>query len=82
MLTLNVKDSGVGIAHEDIPSLFNRFGKLHRTAEMNNEGIGLGLYIVKSIVDALNGVISVESAGVNLGSCFTVKIRVQPVANI
>ena len=42
-----VEDTGTGIAHEHIPKLFNRFGKLHRTAEMNNEGIGLGLTIVK-----------------------------------
>ena len=42
-----VKDTGAGIAQEDIPKLFNRFGKLHRTAEMNHEGIGLGLTIVK-----------------------------------
>ena len=46
MLTVDVEDTGVGIAAEDFPMLFTRFGKLHRTAEMNSEGIGLGLTIV------------------------------------
>ena len=47
MLLVSVKDTGVGIAREDMPKLFTRFGKLHRSAEMNHEGIGLGLTIVK-----------------------------------
>ena len=50
-LIVHVKDTGAGIAPEDIPNLFSRFGKLHRTAEMNHEGIGLGLTIVKQIVE-------------------------------
>ena len=46
-LIVHVKDSGRGIAREDFPKLFKKFGTLHRTAEMNGEGIGLGLTIVK-----------------------------------
>lgn len=49
MLTVDVEDNGVGIAAKEFPKLFTRFGKLHRTAEMNSEGIGLGLTIVKEI---------------------------------
>ena len=47
MLQASVKDTGVGIAIEDMAKLFTRFGKLNRSAEMNHEGIGLGLTIVK-----------------------------------
>ena len=50
-LIVYVKDTGAGIAQEDFPKLFSRFGKLHRTAEMNHEGIGLGLTIVKQIIE-------------------------------
>ena len=50
MLVGHVRDTGAGIAAEDIPRLFSRFGKLHRTASMNHEGIGLGLTIVNEIV--------------------------------
>ena len=55
MLTVEVHDTGVGIAAEDFPQLFTRFGKLHRTAAMNSEGIGLGLTIVKNIVSQSGG---------------------------
>lgn len=51
MLTVEVTDTGEGIAPEDLPNLFNRFGKLHRTAKMNSNGIGLGLTVVKAIAD-------------------------------
>lgn len=47
MLQIVVQDTGVGIAPEEMPSLFTRFGKLLRTASVNKEGIGLGLNIVK-----------------------------------
>ena len=46
-LMVKIRDTGLGIAQEDFPKLFTRFGKLHRTAEINSDGIGLGLTIVK-----------------------------------
>ena len=47
LLIVHVKDTGSGIAKEDFPKLFTRFGKLQRTAMMNSEGLGLGLNMVK-----------------------------------
>ena len=44
------KDTGIGIKPSDIESLFTMFGKLQRTADMNSEGLGLGLRICKQIV--------------------------------
>ena len=67
---MQVKDSGAGIDPEDFSKLFNRFGKLHRTAKLNNEGIGLGLTIVKEIVEKCGGTIGVKSEGINRGSLF------------
>ena len=46
-LVVNVLDNGSGIAAEDFSKLFTRFGKLRRTAQINSEGIGLGLTLVK-----------------------------------
>ena len=46
-LGVHVVDTGVGIAKEDLSKLFFKFGKLHRTANLNHNGIGLGLTIVK-----------------------------------
>ena len=50
VLKVHVVDTGKGILAEDIDRLFKQFGKLHRTAEMNNEGIGLGLMICQNLV--------------------------------
>ena len=46
-LRISVRDTGQGIAAEEIETLFTRFGKLQRTAVMNSSGLGLGLTIVK-----------------------------------
>ena len=65
-----VQDTGIGIAEEDIPKLFTRFGKLQRTALINSEGIGLGLNIVKQIVEMCSGAINAYSEGIGHGSTF------------
>ena len=52
---MHVKDSGKGISAEDKSKLFTQFGKLKRTAEMNSEGIGLGLMICKNLVELNKG---------------------------
>ena len=50
MLKVHVVDTGKGILPEEIDRLFKQFGKLLRTAEMNHEGIGMGLMICKNLV--------------------------------
>ena len=81
MLLGRVEDTGVGIAPEDMPKLFCRFGKLMRTAEMNHEGIGLGLSIAKSVVEKSGGAISLTSDGVNEGTKVTFSMRVEEIGN-
>ena len=82
LLNGSVRDTGKGIHPDELPKLFSRFGKLSRTAEMNHEGIGLGLTIVKQIIHQYNGTVQVESAGVNKGSTFsfTMEMGLAPVA--
>ena len=63
VLVGHVKDTGRGIDKADIAKLFSRFGKLQRTADVNHEGIGLGLTIIKSIIGQHNGHINVHSDG-------------------
>lgn len=67
---LEVKDRGIGIAPEASQRIFERF---ERAASRNFGGLGLGLYIVRQIVEAHGGSIGVESA-LGEGSTFTVKL--------
>ena len=79
-LIVHIVDDGVGIASEDFPTLFTRFGKLNRTAEQNSTGIGLGLMIVKQIVEKNGGKIEVHSDGIGKGTCmmFSMKMELVP----
>ena len=81
MLIVDVIDTGSGIAREAITTLFSRFGKLLRTAAMNSEGIGLGLVIVKQIVESASGQVKVFSEGVGKGSTFSFSM-LMPSASI
>ena len=67
---MSVTDSGVGIAREDSQKLFKHFGKLGSTSDMNHEGIGLGLVIVKKIIEQVGGSIVIKSDGLGKGSAF------------
>ena len=51
------------------------FGKLRRTAEINSEGIGMGLMICQKLVELNEGKIFVESEGINKGSVFTFSMK-------
>ena len=68
---LKIVDSGMGIAVEDIPHLFSRFYRGQRAGQSSISGSGLGLSIVKEIIDAHGGHIDIESQP-NAGSVFTV----------
>ena len=55
-------DTGIGIADEDLPHLFQEFFRTDQAKAFTQHGTGLGLSIVKQIVESLGGNISVESA--------------------
>ena len=77
MLWLSVIDSGCGIREEEKPRLFSMFGKLLRTAQMNHEGIGMGLMICSNLVKHNNGEIILHSDGDNKGSNFTFSMQME-----
>ncbi len=70
---LSVADNGIGIAAADQPHLFDRFFRAHNVEHYESRGVGLGLFITKSIVELHGGHISVESES-GVGSTFTVSI--------
>jgi len=78
-IIVHIEDTGCGIVEEDIPQLFNRFSKPHRTVELNSSGIGLGLTIAKQIVHHCGGKIEVESNGTGKGSLFIFSMKMDLV---
>jgi signal transduction histidine kinase len=70
---ITVKDTGIGIAEEDIPRVFARFWRSEASRECVSGGLGVGLAITKEIVDQHNGTITVESE-LGKGTSFTIRI--------
>jgi signal transduction histidine kinase len=76
---LAVRDTGVGIPAERLGSIFESFEQVHRSRAATSAGVGLGLYIVKKLVDLLGGTIEVDSV-VGRGTEFRVCLPVRVVA--
>ncbi|MBE0650290.1 MAG: HAMP domain-containing histidine kinase [Bacteroidales bacterium] len=71
-----VKDTGIGIKEKEIRLLFERFNKLEYSNQKVYEGTGIGLYLVKLIVDMFGGTVSVESKyGVGSNFSFAVPAK-------
>jgi len=77
MVEVRVKDTGVGIATENIPHLFELFYQVDRSYTRAEGGLGLGLTLVHRLVELHSGKVEVRSAGVNRGSEFIVQLPVQ-----
>ncbi|MBV9926294.1 MAG: PAS domain S-box protein [Acidobacteria bacterium] len=71
---VEVEDEGSGIAPEFLPHVFERFRQADMASTRMHGGLGLGLALVKSFVEAHGGSVDVESAGEGLGSRFTVAL--------
>jgi len=72
---IKVKDNGTGIAEDELPFIFERFYRADKSRDRRTGGSGIGLAIVKSIVMAHGGTVSVESH-LDEGSCFTVTLPI------
>ncbi len=72
--TFYIKDSGIGIAEEDIPKLFRKFFRTSNARLADTEGMGIGLYMAKKIILRHNGTIHVDSDGLNTGTSFSFTI--------
>lgn len=69
---IQVADRGHGMSGDEVSTIFDRFSQVDQSSTRASTGVGLGLYIVKSLVDAHNGTIDVDSE-VGVGSTFTVR---------
>jgi signal transduction histidine kinase/CheY-like chemotaxis protein len=73
---IQVRDTGEGIRPEFLPHVFERFRQADSSLKRPHGGLGLGLSIVKHLVDLHGGDVRVESAGVGRGAVFTVTLPV------
>jgi len=73
---VSVADTGIGMAEEFLPHIFEKFRQIDNSTTRNYSGTGLGLYLVKGFLDLVGGTISVKSK-VGEGTIFTARIPVR-----
>ena len=71
-----IKDNGIGVPPADLKRIFKRFYRVLNKAGHETKGTGLGLFIVKSIVERHGGKVSAQSRGEGLGTTFLVQLPV------
>jgi PAS domain S-box-containing protein len=72
--TVRVKDTGVGIAADTLPLLFEMFYQVDRSRERSKGGLGIGLALVRRLVEAHGGTVEARSDGAGTGSEFIVRL--------
>lgn len=74
MAQIRVCDNGIGIPAEALATVFNMFSQLEPALERSRGGLGIGLALVRGVVELHGGSIRADSAGCGLGSTFTVRL--------
>jgi PAS domain S-box-containing protein len=75
-LVVSVRDTGIGIPAEHLPQVFDMFSQVERSLEKSQGGLGIGLTLVKRLVEMHGGSVEARSAGLNRGSEFVVRLPV------
>jgi signal transduction histidine kinase len=71
---VSVADNGIGIAADLLPTVFDLFSQAERTPDRAQGGLGLGLALVKSLVELHGGMVTATSEGRNMGTEFTLRL--------
>jgi PAS domain S-box-containing protein len=71
---VRVRDTGIGIASDQLAGVFDLFAQVHNSLESSRGGLGLGLTLVKKLVEMHNGTVEARSAGLGQGSEFVVHL--------
>lgn len=78
-VVVSVKDSGIGIPADFLHSIFDMFSQLDRSRERTSGGLGIGLALVKGLVEMHGGTVVAASGGQGRGSEFTVRLPAVPL---
>ncbi len=73
---IRIRDNGIGIAADQLPRIFEMFVQVDTSLERSVSGLGIGLTLVKNLVEMHDGTITVQSAGVGNGSEFVVRLPI------
>ena len=79
---ITIRDDGQGISSESLPRIFRQFSQADDNETVQKQGLGLGLSIVKILVEKHNGTVRAESAGIGQGSSFTVTLPLSVGENL
>lgn len=74
-IQITITDSGIGISEDEIPLLFTKFHRGTDTLQYEYEGVGLGLYLTKIIIDQFRGSVAIESSK-EKGTRFTITLPI------
>jgi two-component system CheB/CheR fusion protein len=75
-VSIEIWDTGIGIPDGELQAIFEEYHQLDNAARERTRGLGLGLSIVKTLVQAHNGTVTAESAGEGRGATFRVRLPV------
>jgi CheY-like chemotaxis protein len=78
LLEVSVRDDGIGIPDDAIPALFSLFSQVHRGRDQTQGGLGIGLALVKGLVEMHGGTVQARSDGPGRGSEFVVHLPAVP----
>ncbi len=73
-VVVSVKDTGIGIPAESLPRIFDMFSQVDRSVERSTGGLGIGLALVRGLVEMHDGTVTAASPGLGKGSIFTVRL--------
>jgi PAS domain S-box-containing protein len=79
-LIVRIEDSGIGLAQEDLQRIFEPFGQVEKSLARSHGGLGIGLTLVRRLMELHGGKVEVASEGLGHGSVFTVRLPLTRVS--